>query len=337
MGKHFYMTFLKWKHTGTQAEDSKASSDVVRIDKAFQVHRAILFPPYNATGALENLLITLKVDDKLFDKIHLHTRMCAPLNGHGSLAVIIPLGFNRTVDPRYNTCLKGVKTLQVETYGGLGGITGDYEIWLQGDWFEDDKAMQDFFGETEFNPDPVKIRDPFRAHEITIHRPTKLTKEEWTKASAGVIDAPKPRVLPYFTYARNKKATIANKEFPLDIRFENVKEDWMSMYWDASEGTFGVYINKLGVHPHDNLLNTWIEIGGDEYPKGRWITEYYRNELPLPFLVDDAQSKWVREVGREMALLVYEETGDVRIVDNGTSIPADKVWVGLWARWIDVR
>jgi len=265
--------------------------------------------------------------------------MCPPVVGH-SRVLTVPLGYNKSVDPRYNTCLKGVGSVAVELVGGIGGKTGDVEVLLQGDWFEDDDAMQEFFAGDTFNPEAVSLVDPFRDHEVVIDRSTPITKDEWKNASAGSVEAPKERVLPYFTYARNVVATTPNKAYPLDVRLGNVANDYEDLYWDMVDEKNAIYLNRLGVWPHDNLLRTWLDIGGDEYPRDRWHTEYFINELPMPFMpgTPTPQAHWgPREVGKEISLLVFAERGVITIVDNGTAIPANGVLIGVWARRIELE
>jgi len=336
MGLHFYKTLLSWRRTGTLAENAIQRSDVVRIDKCFQVHELWTTLPYNAEGKIENATISIIVDDKFVESVRIDARFAPPFYRNAQIAVI-PFGNRKSVDPVENTCLKGAKNLRVEVTAGPGSVTGDMKMILKGDWFEDDAAMVAFFKSTMFNPTPVSVVDPFRGITFMIHRPTPINAAKWKDAAGGSVEAPKPRVLPLVKPVRNESATTINVDYEFDARIAgriDPNRPWEDTYFDATDRKTAFWLRYIGCETHPNALNAYYKIGGDEYPKDRWNIQYYQNELPLG--IADRDFKGPLPVYQQMMLLVYGETAVLGFRDNGTSVPADGVLFGLWGKLFEL-
>jgi len=327
MAELYYKTLTEFFHTGTQAEDAVRTGSVVTygVNEGYQLHRVEVFPPHDATGDIENLRVCAVVDGEEVALVNIDGRFGAPYH-QASQHISIELGDRLSNDPLKNTCLKGVKRLQIKTYGGIGGVTGDYFIRFKGDYFKDDDAVRAMFGPT-FGPIPAVWDDPIKARKLTVHKPVPSTIANLADMS-GAPKASLPRVMPCVNFAFNKVATTANTPYPLEA--DKVTKDHMIMKWDFAEDE-ALIVTHLGCIPHDNSRYLWVEIAGVEYPKDRWDVRYRRNELPIGTYL---QGLPIRRL--EQPLLVWNELGIVYIQDNGTTIPANGMMVGLLGKKVEL-
>ena len=335
--RHSYKTLLNYTHTGALVEDAVASSPVVNFgdDEAFQIDTVELFPPY--TGAtLENVMIQLIVDGESVDTVYIDSRMGAPY-ARGYPVLALKLGNRLSLNPLENTCIKGDDKLQVKATGLIGGVTGDFTTRVKGDYYKKNAALTDFFGPT-FAPNTYTVIDGLRGKEISISRPSPVSLDNFTNFCGGNARAEKPRVMPYLRFARNFSATVVNTEFRMSHELGNTKYAWENMSWDLKANE-ALILEAIGVEPDVNqrLKELWVELGGVEYPKDRWDCRYQFNELPIGGPASGGIINYQGPRILEKRYLTYGELAEIRVIDNGTSIPAASPFlIALWAKRIEL-
>lgn len=332
-----YKTLLSYTHTGDLNEDAVDSSSVVNFgdDECFQADKVEIFPPYDGSD-IENVLIQLLVDGAEIDTLYLDSRMGAPF-ARGYPLLAFPLGKRLSVNPFENTCIKGDDKLQVKATGLIGGVTGNFTVRVKGDYFKKDSALTDFFGPT-FAPEAYTVMDGLRGKTITVDRPTPVSLDTFTNFCAGNPRADKPRVMPYIRFARNYAATVVNTEYRVQHESGNTKYAWENLSWDLKEKE-ALILEAIGVEPDTahHLKELWVELGGVEYPIDRWDCRYQFNELPIGGPASGGIINYQGPRLLEKKYLTYGELAEIRIIDDGTSIPvADPFLIALWAKRIEL-
>ena len=332
MGKHHYKTLVELRHTGAQAEGERVGSSVVTFgaDEAYQVHRIEIYPPRDGTGAIENLTVYLAIDGHPYMWAVWDSRMAPPINaGTKNATVSLELGNRKSVNPVENTCLKGVKSLQIITIGGPGGVTGDYLVRVKGDYWKGDDAIKGFFGTDVWNPTPVTVIDRVRRKSITIGRSVPITISNVANFHSHPT-APTPRVLPLVRFARNKNATTVNTEYAFSLEAGNVVYEYEDMHFDLTDKE-ALMLTAIGGVPHDNSKELWVEVGGEEFPDGRFDFRKATNECPIGSPDDYHGPRII-----ERPILAHNELVEVRFIDNGTSVPANGVLVAIWGKFFQL-
>ena len=338
MGKIDYGTLLSWSRSaGTQAEDAVETSSVRTFgtDEGFQVSDVWIYPPFDADGNLENLTVQISVDGQIVDLIHIHSDTAPPYLSN-SKWISIPLGDRLSNNPLLNTCLKGNKKLQIRTIGGKGGVTGDYIIKLIGDYFSGDDAVARRFGAT-FNPVAATFYDAIRNKSISVYRPVASTIANLSNMSGGSVKAAKPLVMPYITFAWNSAATTPNTAYAYALDQSHVSKDWEDMKWDLDAKT-ALILERIGVKEVEHSKELWVKIGDVDYPQGdptnapHFDIGYDTNELPFSNYDTEQPPRKVFDAG----LLIHNEIGEIRVLDDGTSIPANSLLVGVWGKKIEL-
>lgn len=319
-----YGLLLEHDHTGALAADAVDTSTVETFgtDEGYQIDQVWVYPPFSAGGALENLTVQLVIDGESIDLIHLHSSNYPPYMSN-SKWIGIPLGIHNSNNPIENTCLKGKTKLQVKCTGGSGSITGDYKVKLFGDYFKEDAAVRRVLGGM-FNPVPATFYDFQRNKSVSISRPVGCSIDNLTEMSGGAIKAPKPRVLPYVAFAWNKAATTANEEYNYSLDEQNVDKAWEDMKWDFDKSE-ALLITHLAAGEVTNSKELWIEIADLEYPKAHFDIRQFTNELP--FSNFDTEQPL-----RKYNLLIHDEKAILKVKDDGTSVTADTLLVGIWGK-----
>ncbi len=334
--EHSYETLVDFLHAGAQAAGATAQSAQLTLSpstEAFQVHRIDLYPPKNGGGALEDLWIALVVDGAELDLLHFETRMLAAMNA-ASHILSIPLGDRFSVNPFLNTCPKGNQSLQVKTYGGPSGVTGNYRIKLVGDYFNGDAALLKFFApNTSFGADPVQIYDPIRGRAITILQPMPLAIGSVPGFSGGSFRAARPRILPWIGAARNSVATTPNTDFILSTSGGTVLNPWENLDLNLDSRT-GVLIEYLGVLPDPNARYLKPRIGGDFIPRAPNYYDVRLNTNELPMGLTETQFQGPRKL--EKPIWSTNEKLEFYITDNGVLIPINGMLVAWWGKRIEL-
>jgi len=319
-----YGTLLEHDHSGVLVEDVIETSAVKTFDsdEGYQVERIEVLPPFDAGGNLENLTVQIVMDGESVDLMHMHSSNY-PAYLRNSKWVSIPFGKRNSNNPIENTCLKGRTKLQVRCTGGQGGVTGDYKIKLVGDYFEGDSAVKQLLGNI-FNPSPATLYDTQRDKSVTISRPVTSSIKNLTEMSGGAYKAPKPRVLPYISFAWNAQATTPNEAYNYSVMGGFVDKEWEDFKW-AFDDDEALLITHLTVKQVPNSRDLYIEIGSEEHPRKHLDIRLYTNELP--FSTFDTQ-----QPPRYYPLLIRGETATLKVRDNGTLIGANTLLCGVWGK-----
>ncbi|GAH80871.1 unnamed protein product, partial [marine sediment metagenome] len=169
-------------------------------------------------------------------------------------------------------------------------------------------------------------------------RPTPVSLDTFTNFCAGNAKADKPRVMPYIRFARNYAATTINTEYRMSHELGNTKYEWENMSWDL-KAKEALILEAIGVEPDANqrLKEVWVELGGVEYPIDRWDCRYQFNELPIGGPADGGIINYQGPRILEKKYLTTEELAEIRVIDNGTSIPvASPFLIALWAKRVEL-
>jgi hypothetical protein len=349
---HKYGTLVEYTHAAgvaAQPANTLERSAVKQFgqDEAFQIDKIEIFPPVGvAPFPIENLLVQLILDGSLVENICLDSRMATPF------AIGTPpffpscqlFGNRKSVDPTENYCLKGRKSLQIQTMGLIGGvaITSAYYVRVSGDWFKTDDALRDFFPSPTFNPQPVTINDGLRDRRVTVFRPLPINLDNWLNLPGGCIKAAKPRVLPWINFARNFVATTPNTKFALDAAVGHTQYAWENMHWDLDDKTF-ILNDYVGMQPDlvgQRLLSTWWEYGSEAYPGPiepagirRWDTRFNFNELPIGASAEMGILSFHGPRAVDRKLLATNEIMEAEILDNGAAINNVAGDLALFCQW----
>lgn len=334
--EHSYETLIDYLHTGAQAAGATAQSPQLTFSsttEAFQVHRLDLYPPKDGFGALEDLWIALLVDGAELELLHWDTRMLAAMNAASHL-LSIPLGDRFSVNPFLNTCPKGNQNIQIKTYGGPSGVTGNYRIKVVGDYFNGDAALLKFFAPyTAFGPDPVQIYDPIRGRAVTILRPVPLAIGSVPDFAGGSFRAAKPRILPWIGAARNRTVTTPNTDYILSSGQATVLNPWENLDLNLDNRT-GVLIEYLGVVPDPNARYLKPRIGSDFIPRAPNYYDVRLNNNELPMGIADVQWQGPRKL--EKPIWSTNEKMEIYITDNGVAMGINGFLVAWWGKRIEL-
>jgi len=334
--EHSYETLVDYFHTGAQAERVTASSPEVTFSpatEAFQVHAIDLYPPKDGGGNLENLWLALLVDGVELELLHWDTRMLQALNPASKIEIIL-LGDRYSTNPLLNVLPKGNSRLQVKTYGGPAGVTGDYRVKVRGDYFNGDAALLKFFAPaTAFGEDAVQVYDPIRGRAMTVLRPVPLAIGSWPDVCGGAFRAAKPRILPWITAARNKNATTPSTDYLLSSGLASVDQPWENLDLNLDSRT-GILIERLGVLPHGNSRYLKPRIGGDFIPRAPNYFDVRLNTNELPMGIAELQYQGPRRL--EKPIWSTNEKLEIYLTDNGAAVAVNGFLVAVWGKRIEL-
>ena len=165
-----------------------------------------------------------------------------------------------------------------------------------------------------------------------------FTVKNWTKLHGG-MDADKPRIWPYVSYAQNAANTTVNAEYGMYDIGNRVNQDFMDMYWNFDE-TEAMLLTHMGVLTQANLEGMRV------YKYGRSTNPWFdvsvqENELPMG-LDPNALVQVFQGPKRLMRpRLIWDEKAQVEIIDDGTFVPAWAVgtpgaMVAAWGKYYEM-
>lgn len=161
---------------------------------------------------------------------------------------------------------------------------------------------------------------------VSIPKTVPATMATWDQCYGG-IRATKPLVTRYINYAQNGSATRVNEYYPFEDNNDRVVYPRQEMFWDMPDSEL-VQITHLGILPHPNLEHIELfKTGNTSHVELRADDVLYQYGMPCP---RDSATHDVRGPGKlpRPFTVMPGERGGVRMVDNGTSIPA-------WAAGVD--
>jgi len=350
MPKHFEERIVEIKHTGTQAAGKNWSPTTpfeLEADEMGELVYAEVFPPVTADGTEEPLERWYPIlDDSKYDDYLALNGTRSPLMNPSALETkgnVVAFG-----EPIVNAVKKGAPMLEgrcpkfkskisVETWAGGSDITADYlirfHIWV---YRKDELPLI-----AATVPGLGAVYDTARDRRIPVGKPPiSLTYDNWDKLPGGLKQAV-PTIHSFMTWASNNNATTANQPYIFRLLGNNVDpaKSWQQLYFDYENGEHILQINGIGVRTEsENLKESFLNIAGDDHPKGRIPTRKFNNPIlfgamrPLvdvPFYVPIP--KFVK-----FPYYVYREIGYVAVQDVGSSVPADNVRVCLNGIKIDL-
>lgn len=330
-----------WLHTGAQAANvwyrPTAAAGGAELDtgEVAEVVFVEVIPPVTGGGVVEDLRrVQLNLDDQL-EEYNLfpgtQTYLVNASAAHMLHGRIMALG-----KPVWNvsgpgamlqaTCPKYRKKVTIEALAG-GAITADYRIRLWGYRYRVDElpGIVSPIGGAE------PIRDPISGRQSqVIQKPVIIPNEDtWTQLPGG-LDQAVPKIFHFIRLGFNSAATVANTDYEFRFDLQQVANREEDLYWPYDLEKRVLLLKGLGVRAPANLLETWVELGGDKRPKEPWPTRNFLNPLhfgqaqpfypagfplyyPVPLLPDP--------------ILVAGEKAVVKVKDDGTSIPANQIAV----------
>jgi hypothetical protein len=318
-----------WRPTAASGNGELPSNEVAEI-----VYVEVV-PPVTGAGAVEDLRrIQLNLDGKL-EQYNL-------IPGTDTYLVTAPrinmragrfLAFGKPVwnsapglqGALQATCPKYRDAVTVEAYAG-GAITADYRIRLWGYRYRAVELpdVAPIIGGSDVIFDPVTGR----VSDLVNKAALQPLYDTWTQLPGG-LDQSVPNIHHFLRLALNANATTAN--IPYELRFDiaNVgsREEDLLFSFDTLKKI--ALIKGLGVRAPANLLQTWVDIGGDERPYSRWRTTQGLN--PLHFGNAAAfvgpVTEYITVPLLDDPIVISNEKAVVRVVDDGTSIAANQIAV----------
>lgn len=291
-----------------------------------------VIPPVTALGVVENLEnIRLILDGKEHTFINISgtdTFLTQPpttnaVNGY-SVNFGMPL-FDavRAGNPvLLGTCPKFSQNLRVQAQAGVGGTTAAFRIKAWGYRYEIDQLaylLGDSIGGS------FSVVDSRRNRQLDSFKiPIIPSKNTWTQLPGG-LDQAVPKINFLYRYAFNTNATVAN--IPYQMRYDtgNVGLEENNMRFEYDRIKSALIVQNLGVRAPVDLLNTWLNIDGDDRPKKRYPTQQNSNQFHMgratPML-PAAMTLYYSVKKLEKPYLIWNEIGYVAIVDDGVAVLA---------------
>lgn len=329
-------------HTGAQAAGTwwrpTAASGNGELDshEVAEVITVEIMPPVTAAGVVEDLRwVRLNLDGKL-EQYNLipgtDTYLVTPFRTNVRAGQFFTFG-----KPVWNienglkgllqaTCPKYRKSVTVECYAG-GAISANYRVRLWGYRYR----AEDLPAVTKELSGADSIFDPTtgRMSDFINRPPIQPSEDTWTQLPGG-LDQAVPKIFHFLRMAFNAKATTPN--IPYEFRFDigNVSSREEDLYFPYDTEKKIAIIKGLGVRAPANLLQTWVDVAGDERPKSRIATTEYMNPIHFgrayPLYPADFPEYFTVPL-LDDRIVVSNEKAVVRVVDNGTSIAANQIAV----------
>lgn len=225
------------------------------------------------------------------------------------------------------TCPKFRKSVTISALAG-GAITASYRVRLWGYRYRAADLLipgvVPAIGGADVIVDPVtgRVSDPINRSVIV------PTEDTWTQLPGG-LDQATPKIFNFIRMAFNAAATTVNT--PYEFRFDtaNVATREEDLLFPYNVDKKIAVIKGLGVHAPANLLQTWIDIGGDERPYSRFPTTSGLNPLHFgnagTFVGGGTFYQTIPLLSDPVTII--NEKAVVRVQDNGVSIPANQIAV----------
>lgn len=187
---------------------------------------------------------------------------------------------------------------------------------------------------------------------------------QFTRLTGGV-DQNLPKVWPWATWADNSSATKTNTDYEFSFAQDNVDDKWQEIFFDYSDGTNAAIFNyvlaqenvtnldevkmKLESRPTNDIPSFNAEDNDQhELPVVRRLADGSTSqagqiETPLPgassneVAVVDRVPRRVSKALQQAETVVWNDEGGIAVVDNGTSISANNVRVGVYGNRLNLQ
>lgn len=219
-------------------------------------------------------------------------------------------------------------------------------------WNGTDSELQEYisqqYGTTTFQQN-IGLSNPYKGSNGNYARDTPIRVQRSAKGGAlgqftklaGGVDQELPKVYPWVTWSENNKATKPNKEYRFTTINDRVDEDWKRLEYDYTDRKEAALFTSLQVNQPANLQEGVMALDSRPDPQPRFqLTPNVAHQFP--FLrpqdgsVPDRDDVPV-ELGQNYEpQMVYDDGGGFRVVDNGTSIAAGDLLVGVTGRKLEL-
>lgn len=325
-------------------------------DEVMEVTRVEMIPPKADDGSLESFeYLRLWSGDSYYPKLRFREFMMGYKSGDYPLTTP---SFGTAVlsgdaNPDANVFQSAVPKFGTDTpvspavQNNDTAITDSFRIRLHvWRWDGTDSELQEWFnsayGSTSYNQN-ISVSNPYKGTRRTYSRGGSVSitpgadggaKGQFTQLTGGV-DQSLPRVYPWATWTTNNQATKANRQYRFTTSNDRVDEDWKRLEFDYTDRKRAVLFDTIQVNTPDNLSEGAFVLDSRPDPQpGVQLTPNSAHQLPLTRPLDGSEPGHddlpveVADVAGEPQV-IWDDGGGFRITDDGTSIPAEEVLIGV--------
>jgi len=235
-------------------------------------------------------------------------------------------------------------------------ITDSFRIRLHTWRFKgSDQELQNWFqstyGQTQFQQN-IRMSNPFTGRDKVYGRgnATSITanasggaRGQFTKLTGGP-DQELPKVYPWVSWTTNAQATRANRPYQFTTANDRVSEPWQALEYDLTNERDAVWMDYLQVSQHANLQEGEIVIEERDHNPSVHLGDNDAHELPIFNPTDgagrpnhdDGQLPVELEDRLGSKQVIWSDGGGFRVLDNGTSIPAGELLIGVQGHYLEL-
>lgn len=147
---------------------------------------------------------------------------------------------------------------------------------------------------------------------------------DWTMLFGG-SDAKKPKIDQFITYGLNRAATTTNQWYQFTLDGSRAYYDWQELMWRHTKRD-AVRITHVGVRDASGHLQDVRLYRSDRSVEAIYNMAYSTMPMPADELL------WYGPGRLPRAYLVWSSNGSIEIRDDGTSISANNVYVGVYGK-----
>jgi len=219
-------------------------------------------------------------------------------------------------------------------------------------WNGTDSELQDYlskqYGTTSYRQN-ISLSNPYKGsnEQYTRTNPIRVQPSadggalgQFTKLAGGV-DQELPKVFPWVTWSENNKPTKSNREYRFTTVNDRVDEDWKRLEHDYTDRKKAVIYESLQVNQPTNLQEGILELDSRPDPQPTFqLTPDAGHQFPF-LRPQDGSTPARNDVPVHLEdnyepQMVFDDGGGFRVVDNGTSIPAGELLVGVMGRRLEL-
>jgi len=212
--------------------------------------------------------------------------------------------------------------------------------------------FNDVYGRTSFQQN-ISFSNPYTGESQTYTRSDPANIAEGTSEStlgaftklAGGVNQSLPKVYPWVTHAENGNDTRPNREYEFTTRNGNVANQYERLEFDYTDRENAVLFEHIAVQQNSDLdSGTFVVEERDEDPDVN-LGSGVRHELPLLRDPDDTSTVEEFDAGQVPVSVadrfnskqaIWSDGGGFRVMDDGTSIPAGDILIGVHGRKLEL-
>jgi len=337
---------------GTQSALTEWRSPEYELDtnEVVEIRRIELIPPVNTATNLKRVFreIGLYIGDEKYPHI-IYDQNMAPHEGHLNAGISLNLGIpylwrpiiGRLPTPEEGTCPKVKRGDRFSVYAVPTESVGeDYAIAVR---FARCRTLEKLREVLAVDAIPIGFRlntDVYTRAAVPVGRVRPRPGVEsgldlWDELPGG-LRQPKPQIFPWVTWSWNRKATTPNQWYEFTLRPENVYFGWQVLQWNLVDKMVAYLVDAIAVWPHANSRDARLWVSG-RATNPEYLTRLLPepNYFMPPSYTDTTIDEDLKRAGPRKLVkpfLFHGVLGGIQIRDNGTSIPADMIKVGVWGR-----